>query len=39
LQPVALSLCGFPLGLLFPVFAIYTSTLLEYSMSEFEQNV
>jgi hypothetical protein len=39
LQPVALSLYGFPLGLLFPVNAIFMSTLLEYSMPEFEKNV
>ena len=39
LQPATLALCGFPLGLLFPVIAIYMSTLLEYSMPEFEMNV
>jgi hypothetical protein len=39
LQPVALSLCGFPTCLLFPVIAICMSILLEYSMPEFELNV
>jgi ABC-type anion transport system duplicated permease subunit len=39
LQPVTLSLCSFPTRLLFPVIAICTSTLLEYSMPEFELNV
>ena len=39
LQPVTLSLCSFPARLLFPVIAICTSTLLEYSMPEFELNV
>ena len=38
-QPVALTLCSFPTRLLFPVIAICTSTLLEYSMPEFELNV
>ena len=39
LQPVTLSLCRFPTRLLFPVIAICMSTLLEYSMPEFELNV
>ena len=39
LQPVTLSLCSFPTRLLFPVIAICMSTLLEYSMPEFELNV
>ena len=39
LQPVTLSLFGFPTCLLFPVIAICVSVLLEYSMPEFELNV
>ena len=39
LQPMTLSLCSFPTRLLFPVIAICMSTLLEYSMPEFELNV
>jgi hypothetical protein len=36
LQPVTLSLCRFPIRLLFPVVAIRMSVLLEYSMPEYE---
>ena len=39
LQPMTLFLCRFPTRLLFPVIAICVSTLLEYSMPEFELNV
>ena len=39
LQPATLFLCRFPTRLLFPIIAICTSTLLEYSMPEFELNV
>jgi len=39
LQPVTLSLCGFPTRLLFPVIAFCIGDALVYSMTEFELNV
>jgi hypothetical protein len=39
LQPVTLSLCGFPTCLLFPIIAFCRSDVLVYSMTDFELNV